>query len=157
MLTWMDEAGRTAYLEGAAERFSEALARAFGIPVEQAREKSRAHLDALFPATGGRNVHHFRRIERDEEVIGDLWFAEQHDEASPAVYLYEIHIHEAHRGAGHGTAAMEELEREAHRIGARRIVLSVFEHNTGAIRLYERLGYRVDEKGEHGRRMSKRV
>lgn len=47
------------------------------------------------------------------------------------------------RGMGIGTALMREAERKAISMGKRFMSLSVIGENTGAIRLYERLGYKT--------------
>lgn len=47
------------------------------------------------------------------------------------------------RGMGVGTALMREAERKARRMGKRFMSLGVIGENTGAIRLYERLGYKI--------------
>ncbi|MHC4492717.1 MAG: GNAT family N-acetyltransferase, partial [Planctomycetota bacterium] len=91
----------------------------------------------------------------DGSPVGTLWFAEQLDETPPRVYIYDIEVDEEHRGKGVGTAAQQALDDEARRLGAEEIMLSVFSRNPGAIRLYERLGFRPNERGKAGMRMSK--
>ncbi len=46
------------------------------------------------------------------------------------------------RGMGVGTSLMQRAEQKAISMGKRRMALSVVGENSGAIRLYERLGYR---------------
>lgn len=62
--------------------------------------------------------------------------------------LDEIHINNVAlrpplRGQGLGTALMQRVFDEARRLGARRATLEVRISNTGARRLYERLGFTV--------------
>ena len=59
------------------------------------------------------------------------------------------------RGRGLGTALMRWLEAEGRRRGAADLGLSVFDHNRGAVGLYEKLGFRVAQKGTGGMRMVK--
>ena len=47
------------------------------------------------------------------------------------------------RGLGLGTALLERAEGTARDLGKSRMALSVIGENEGAIRLYERLGYRT--------------
>ena len=54
-----------------------------------------------------------------------------------------VAVSEASRGLGLGTALMERAEERARGMGKRRMTLQVIGENTGAIRLYERLGYRT--------------
>ncbi len=49
-----------------------------------------------------------------------------------------------HRGMGIGTALISHLVNWAKSMGLRRIQLSVLAGNTGAIRLYRRLGFTVE-------------
>ena len=58
-------------------------------------------------------------------------------------WLHNIEIDEAYRGRGHGRAAIAAVEAELARRGVRRMGLNVHGVNTGARRLYDRLGYRV--------------
>lgn len=54
-----------------------------------------------------------------------------------------VAVSEASRGLGLGTALMERAEERAREMGRRRMTLQVIGENAGAIRLYERLGYRT--------------
>ena len=54
-----------------------------------------------------------------------------------------VAVSEASRGLGLGTALMERAEDRAREMGKRRMTLQVIGENAGAIRLYERLGFRT--------------
>lgn len=56
--------------------------------------------------------------------------------------LYSIAAHHAARGQGVGTALLDAVEQLARRRRCRALRLEVRADNAGAIRLYERLGYR---------------
>lgn len=60
--------------------------------------------------------------------------------ARPFLYLEDLVVSESVRGRGVGEALMAALAREAVSRGALRIEWAVLDWNTGAIRLYERLG-----------------
>jgi len=47
------------------------------------------------------------------------------------------------RGQGYGTQTLQAVEDMVRQMGISEIWLHVFGHNTGARRLYERLGYEV--------------
>ena len=49
----------------------------------------------------------------------------------------------AGRGMGIGSALMLKAEEQAESLGMRKMSLNVIGENTGAIRLYQRLGYRT--------------
>jgi [ribosomal protein S18]-alanine N-acetyltransferase len=56
--------------------------------------------------------------------------------------LYSVAVDPAERGTGLGALLVGDCERESRRRGLRAVRLEVREDNAGAIRLYERLGYR---------------
>ena len=67
-------------------------------------------------------------------------------EASPDCWLEDLYVRESARRLGLGAALVGEAFERARRRGARRIELDTAESNTGAIALYESLGFRVDSK-----------
>lgn len=150
------EAGRfDEYLEGALVRFAHDFAASSDLSFETALAKARDHVAGLLEDGMATSGHHFRTLVVDGAPAGTLWFAEQLEESPPRVYLYDIAVDEARRGQGIGTRALHALEEEARALGARAVMLSVFHHNTGAVRLYERLGYEPHETGAGGMRMVK--
>ncbi|HST28116.1 MAG TPA: GNAT family N-acetyltransferase [Rudaea sp.] len=56
--------------------------------------------------------------------------------------LYSIAVDDAARGRGIASALLRAVERGAHARGCTRLRLEVRQDNPGAIRLYEKLGYR---------------
>ena len=59
-----------------------------------------------------------------------------------------IAVHPEARGRGAGRALIERLHEEARSRGARRVRLTVYTANDPARRLYEQLGYELEEKGD---------
>jgi ribosomal-protein-alanine N-acetyltransferase len=59
------------------------------------------------------------------------------------VHINNVAIRPAYRGMGMGTALLRHVLAEGRRLGARRATLEVRASNTGARRLYERLGFYV--------------
>jgi len=59
------------------------------------------------------------------------------------IHINNIALRPEHRAQGLGTALMRHVLAEGIRLGAARATLEVRASNTGAIRLYERLGFRV--------------
>ncbi len=65
---------------------------------------------------------------------------------------FSIYVARAHRGRGHGRAAMEALCGEAERAGFWKIVSRVFVENTASRRLLKKLGFReVGVYRRHGK------
>ncbi|MDP2928879.1 MAG: GNAT family N-acetyltransferase [Candidatus Omnitrophota bacterium] len=61
-------------------------------------------------------------------------------------YLSNVAVYPQFRSLGLGTKLLERVEEEARSIGKKRIVLHAETHNTRAISLYERLGYKIEQK-----------
>jgi ribosomal protein S18 acetylase RimI-like enzyme len=141
-----------AYVERSITRFAESFPQE---PQEEILGEARRLAKKLLPRGRATPGHHFKSIVMDGVPVGTLWWAEQLDEAPPRIYLFDIEVDEEHRGKGVGTAAMQALDEEGRRLGAKQVVLSVFFSNPGAIRLYERLGFEPSERGEAGMRMAK--
>jgi len=148
----MDEGERERYLEATTQRYAADVAKALGIPAADALGRSRKQMEEILPR-GDRSNHHVQSFVKlvDCGPAGSLWIAERDGE----LYVFDIFIDEARRGEGLGTAALRGVEQLAREHGLAGVALSVFAHNEGAIRLYERLGYEVVETGKGGQRMRK--
>lgn len=85
--------------------------------------------------------------EVDGVEVGVLWIGVRSRGGRPHGFILDIEIADDQRRKGYGRDVMHAAEREAVRLGAGSIGLHVFGFNTGAIRLYESLGYRrVEER-----------
>jgi ribosomal protein S18 acetylase RimI-like enzyme len=152
----MSEEEVEAYLARIVPEYAREGGRATGMPMDEALEKARSMIEGLLTQGGKTPGHHLRKVAAPEgDAVGVVWFAEQLEESPPLVFLYDVAIDEAHRGRGLGSAALLALEEEARGLGAEAIRLSVFDHNEGAIRLYERLGYTTTRRGEGGIQMTR--
>ena len=113
-----------------------------GFSPEAAQAKAEADTGQLFPdgrPAAGQLVF---VIEADGEPVGDLWLAERDDMSGrPCLFVYDVHVDDAHQGRGYGKAAMLFAEEEARRRGVGRVALNVFGRNEVARRLYRSLGY----------------
>ena len=92
-------------------------------------------------------------IVDDEDEAGFYWIEARGHE----LHLHGIIITEQFQGQGIGTATLNMLEEE-HKDTKDYIELGVHQGNTGAIKLYQQLGYRIfksiDELGFHIMRKS---
>lgn len=79
--------------------------------------------------------------------VGILWLGMRVRDGRPHAFILDIEVAADQRRRGYGRALMHAAEREARRLGADSIGLHVFGFNTGAIALYEELGYRRVEEG----------
>lgn len=82
----------------------------------------------------------------DGVEVGILWLGMRSRAGRPHVFVLDIEVADGQRRKGYGRELMHAAEREAKRLGAGSIGLHVFGFNTGAIDLYEQLGYRRVEE-----------
>jgi ribosomal protein S18 acetylase RimI-like enzyme len=67
-----------------------------------------------------------------------------------SAFVKDLAVRPAFRGRGIGTALLRHSFAELARRGAKRVALKVDAHNpTGAVRLYERVGMRIEQLDEH--------
>jgi len=85
--------------------------------------------------------HYFFNIRATEngQVVGGLWY--MLDEGERQILVVDIQIHPGCRRQGYGEHAFLAMEAQARQRGVETINLHVFEHNTPARRMYEKLGY----------------
>jgi GNAT superfamily N-acetyltransferase len=87
-----------------------------GMTPEAAREKSAADIGQLFPDARPSAAQLVFVLEADGVRVGELWLAERDDMSRrPCLFVYDIHVDEAHQGRGYGKAAMLLAEDEARR------------------------------------------
>jgi len=157
VLVPITESEYDAYMEYAVSHYADTVARVLNIEAEESLRKARAHIGHLLPDGVRSKGHHFTHVMREGEPLGSLWYQEQPDESPPRVYIYDIVVRPEMRGRGVGSEAIAALEETARRCGAEELMLSVFFHNEGAIRLYRRLGFEECERGRGGMRMRKAI
>lgn len=113
---------------------------------EQAVAESRRQMDLELPdgiETAGQS---FFTASVDGTEVGILWIGARLRDDRPHGFVLDIEVADSQRRKGYGRALMLAAEREARDFGAESLGLHVFGFNTGAIELYEGLGYsRVEE------------
>jgi mycothiol synthase len=84
-----------------------------------------------------------RTVVADGVPVGWVWAGLPVPSRPGLGWLHTIEIDEPYRSRGYGRAAIAAIEAELVRRGVHTMGLNVHGANTGARRLYERLGYRV--------------
>lgn len=131
------ESGLRGYARSWAER---------GLSSDEALAKAEADRTDALPdglATAGARLE---VLISEGETVGHLYLGRRAispDESG--AFVYDVEVTEERRGQGHGRALMLLAEQGARADGTRRIGLHVFAGNTPALRLYESLGYQVDQ------------
>ena len=79
-----------------------------------------------------------------QTVHGYLWAYEVQFREERRVYVSEVHVDACLRGQGFGTMLLDAAEAEARDRGIPALYIHTEANNTGAIRLYERFGFRME-------------
>lgn len=77
--------------------------------------------------------------------VGWLWYQVRDDGLYRSAYLCDIMIFDEYQRQGYGTACLAELDNQAKGLGITRVGLHVFGHNTEALKLYQRCGYKITD------------
>ncbi|OIV36186.1 hypothetical protein BIV57_17665 [Mangrovactinospora gilvigrisea] len=87
-------------------------------------------------------------VDADGADVASLWLGFRRSEGSTGRrgWVYAVEADEAHRGQGHGRAAMLLAERECRAAGVDELGLNVHEGNAAALGLYTSLGYRTTRR-----------
>ncbi|MEV4344652.1 GNAT family N-acetyltransferase [Actinoplanes sp. NPDC049596] len=123
--------------------FADALVGDHGFTPEEAARESERQTRDLLPdgvATAGQLL---RKGVVDGAEVGFLWISLPGTTFETMAWISEIEVAGEHRSRGYGSAMLRAGEAELAARGIGRVGLHVFGHNTGARRLYRRLGYRV--------------
>ena len=106
---------------------------------EQAEAARRLSQEQFFPDGRLIDGHFLFTVVVDGDDVGWLWIGPV--DGTTAWYVWDVEVHEAHRGRGLGRATMQLAEDFARSQGATSMRLNVFAYNVPAVRLYESLGY----------------
>ncbi|GAA1475798.1 hypothetical protein GCM10009623_02440 [Nocardioides aestuarii] len=144
----MGDAELAAYADGAVAAYAREREES-GESAALALATARASFDELLPGGRAGPDQHLMSVRVGDTVAGLVWVCERW----PAqAWVYDVEVDPTFRGRGVGAAAMVHGARLARDLGHRWLGLNVFGPNTHARRLYERLGYVVEE--EHWARRS---
>jgi ribosomal protein S18 acetylase RimI-like enzyme len=110
----------------------------------------RAQLDEMIPVllpTGLDSPNHAFRIARDEtgKELGFVWVGVAPGMPADTCLLFDIYVHEAHRGRGFGRATLEQMFDSLKADSIHTVVLYVRADNAPARALYKKLGFVEDE------------
>lgn len=80
----------------------------------------------------------------DNLLVGYIWAYRISFRDEDRVYVSEVHVSEKCRGQGIGHLLLAAVEDEARSMGVPALYIHTEANNAGAIRLYEREGYRME-------------
>jgi ribosomal protein S18 acetylase RimI-like enzyme len=82
-------------------------------------------------------------VAEDESVVAYLSVEVHHEPETDYIYLDDLAVTKDYRNLGIGSALIHEAEAYARETGIQHILFHVEKTNTEALRLYERLGYKI--------------
>ncbi|MEV6108372.1 GNAT family N-acetyltransferase [Streptomyces sp. NPDC051940] len=128
-----------AWQEAAAAAFVEVRVRA-GTPRELAERSVDESYRVQLPQGADTPGNALLVLGHEGTDVGYVWVAPRRP-YEPYGWVFDVEVHPAYRGRGHGRTLMLLAERECLAAGVDRLGLNVFADNPVALRLYESLGY----------------
>ncbi len=135
------------YMSNAVDLYAEQNIKSGRWTVEEARAKSKEQLDYILKDGLQTKGHVFWNICLEGKKIGHFWFYRRADDFS--IFAYDVLVAKEYQNQGIGTSAFPMIQERLKTLGVRKINLNVFSHNTGARRLYERLGFEMTSYNMH--------
>jgi ribosomal protein S18 acetylase RimI-like enzyme len=123
--------------------FADDLVEHSGVGRAEAEAESVRQLDAMLPEGVETPGQLLRVAIEDGEEVGFIWIAAAGLSHPDMAWIGVIEVPPEHRSRGIGSRMMLAAEADLRRRGTSRLGLHVFGHNTGAQRLYTRLGYGI--------------
>jgi ribosomal protein S18 acetylase RimI-like enzyme len=109
---------------------------------EEAAAKMKMMRDKILPGGFATPDQYFFKIaNRNQEVVGGLWYMKIEQDGQPLAFVVDIQVYEPYRRLGYGTQAFKIMEEKVSKMGIQMIALNVFEHNQPAKAMYQKLGY----------------
>lgn len=89
----------------------------------------------------------------EDDIFAFLAYMFTIEDEYPVVYIYEIHLVEAHRGGGLGKHLMRIVDHCASEGAVEKVMLTCFRCNTAAMAFYTKLGFGEDEFSPPAKRL----
>lgn len=128
------------YLSYSIDGYAEANIKSGRWTAEEGRAKSQQQFDSLLKDGFKSEGLAFWKIHLDGKKIGDFWFHRK-PVTPDTIFVFDTNLKEEYRSQGIGTFTFPIIQERLKALGVRTINLHVFAHNSGAVRLYERLGF----------------
>jgi len=109
----------------------------------KATEASRFELNSFLPQGRESPHHHFVKVMDESSgcQVGETWYLARPEGGKLKFWVDWLWTEPQHRRQGYATAVLQQLSKEAAKLGADRIGLFVFMDNPNAVALYTKLGF----------------
>lgn len=111
------------------------------MPADAAATYAAEQFAELLPHGPDTPGHHLWAVHDEAGPVGAAWVHLRPCGRSTEAFLYDVELAEHARGRGLGRATMLALLDRCRALGAQRLVLNAFAHNTVATALYRSLGF----------------
>mgnify|MGYP001954753680 CR=1 FL=1 len=142
----MSQSEYAIWLPHCTKEFAKEKAQAMAISQDEALKLSEQSFKSILPE--GLNTpdsYLFSILNGDDQKIGTVWFVISTKWGVTTAFIYDLEIAANFRRLGHAQVAMRLIEPVASELGATKLALHVFGFNSGAIGLYESLGYKTTD------------
>lgn len=119
---------------------------------DEALEWARSKLEEILPERQNTLGHEFDWITHDGHRVGGVWFAPSLTEEG-TLYIWDLFVDPEQQRRGFGGAAIDAIAALARERELSGLVLSVFDSNPDARRLYERKGFVAEDPNDGSVRM----
>lgn len=131
----------TTFLARSIQEFAAQMVRLGGWSLERSIDRSRReHMTLLRSGLATLN-HHLLAIELDGVHVGDVWLRVYYHSGGADGYIFHLSVAKQFRRRGIASLAMKLLEKEALRLGLRRLSLHTLLENRAAIGFFDKAGF----------------
>ena len=132
-----------ALLDLSARDYVESLRERRGLGAEEARTKAEKDTQRFVPEGPATPGAVFVAARRDGRLLGGVWAAVQGPDRAGEAWIYFLWVDPEVRRRGLARRLVQATADRVRELGATDLALNVFGDNTGAIALYESLGFGV--------------
>lgn len=135
------------YLDDSVRNYAAEKVKAGSWKAEDAERLSRESFDRLLPSGPGTENQHLYSIFDTENGtrVGMMWFGVEDRSPAPGAWIWDFLIFEQFRRKGFALGALHALDSILASMKVESVSLHVFGHNTAAICLYEKYGFRATD------------
>jgi len=141
----MDPSDFDAYVKKSTAGYAEEHVKTGNWQPEDALEKARAEFNHLLPDGLKSKDQYIYSIVDDvtAKKMGILWVKVNEDGTRRRAFGYDFEVYEEYRGQGFGKQALAALEEILRSMDVESMELHVFAHNTTAVELYRKMGFKI--------------